>query len=115
MMATIRFNKEEFMNVFREFRGESSQEEIASELGLGRSTISLLENGKQLPTLDILQRICEKVDKNIDTFFITEKEDPILLLMGKIKPSDKEDFRNVFDKLRVREHYLAINKRLEAE
>ena len=112
-MAIIHFNTELFMKDFKEYRGGRSQSEIAKELGLGRSMISLLENGKQIPTLETLKKVCEKINKDLSTFFTKEEEDPILLLMGQLKEADKDSFRQVIERINVREHYIVINQRGE--
>jgi transcriptional regulator with XRE-family HTH domain len=112
-MSIIHFNTELFMKVFKEYRGEKSQSDIAKELNLGRSMISLLENGKQVPTLETLKNICEKINKDVSTFFIKEEEDPILLLMGRLKETDRNNLHEVLERISIREHYIAINNRCE--
>jgi DNA-binding XRE family transcriptional regulator len=49
----MKFNIDLFARRLREYRSEKSQSDIAQELGINRSTISLLENGKLIPTLDV--------------------------------------------------------------
>lgn len=110
-MAVIHFDTELFTKMFKEYRGSRSQDYIAKELGLGRSTISLLENGKQAPTLDTLKKFCEKINEDINTFFFKEEEDPVLLLMGQLRESDKDNLLHVLERIKVREHYIAINQR----
>lgn len=112
-MAIIHFNNELFKKIFKEYRGEKSQKEIAEELGLGRSMVSLLENGKQIPTLEMLKKVCEKTNKDLNDFFLKEQEDPILMLMGQLRESDKENLQEVLKRISIREHYIAINKRCE--
>lgn len=112
-MAIIHFDTELFMKVFKEYRGKRSQQEIAEELNLSRPMISLLENGKQAPTLETLKKICEKINKDVNTFFIKEEEDPVVLLMGKLKETDKDNLLEVLERINIREHYIAINQRCE--
>ena len=45
------FNGEKFCKDIIELRGTDSQSAFAEKLGINRSTLSLLENGKQIPTL----------------------------------------------------------------
>ena len=45
----------------REARG-LSQEKYADEVGMDRTTISLIERGKQSPTLETLWRLSEHLD-----------------------------------------------------
>ena len=50
-----------FGQVLREAREATglSQENFAHEVGLDRTTISLLERGKQSPTVETVWRLCE--------------------------------------------------------
>lgn len=48
------FNGEKFCKDIIELRGTDSQSAFAEKLGINRSTLSLLENGKQIPTLELL-------------------------------------------------------------
>ncbi|WP_207706846.1 helix-turn-helix transcriptional regulator [Thermoclostridium caenicola] len=61
----ISFNEELFAQKLKEYRGNRSQSEVADELGINRATISLLENGKQIPTLDMLQKFCSQVQISV--------------------------------------------------
>lgn len=107
----INFNKDKFALDFRNFRGNRHQNEVADELQINRTTISLLENGKQIPSLEILQKFCEKTQVTIDSFFVSKTQSAILMLMGQLKESDKSKLNNVFNRIQVREKYIAINKR----
>lgn len=44
-----------------------TQEELASKAQIDRSYVSLLENDKKTPTLDMLFRICEALDVKAST------------------------------------------------
>jgi len=105
------FNKELFTQKLKEFRGSRSQNDVADELNIKRPTLSLLENGKQLPTLEILTKICSKVDMSIDSFFIKEEQNPVLLMMGQLRESDQPKLNNVMERIKIREKYIAIGKR----
>ena len=52
------FNAEKFCSDLIILRGKETQDTFAQKLGIKRSTLSLLENGKQVPTIDILGQIC---------------------------------------------------------
>lgn len=107
----IKFNEQKFTKVLREFRGERTQADIAESLGINRATLSLLETGKQIPSIEILQKLCENVGLNADTFFDKESDDPILLMMGQFKEPDKPKLYEVLERINIREKYLSISKR----
>ena len=48
------FNSEKFCRDLVSLRGKESQDIFSKKLGIKRSTLSLLENGKQVPTIDML-------------------------------------------------------------
>ena len=52
------FNLEKFCKDLVALRGKESQEVFAQKLDIKRPTLSLLENGKQVPTIDLLSKIC---------------------------------------------------------
>ena len=112
-MSTIEFNKELFAKHLREYRGEKSQAEISEILGINRATISLLENKKVVPTLEVITGFCEKNNSNIDSYFIQNENEPIMLMMGKLKETDKPLLANVIDRIKIRDRYISINKRCE--
>jgi transcriptional regulator with XRE-family HTH domain len=107
----VKFNTDLFAQRLKEYRGAKSQNEVADEFGINRATISLLENGKQMPTLEILQKFCEKIGTACDSFFIKEERNPILLMMGQLKESDKSKLSNVLERINIRAKYIAISKR----
>ena len=52
------FDTKKFCNDLTKLRGQETQQSFAEKLGINRSTLSLLETGKQIPSLDILNRVC---------------------------------------------------------
>jgi len=56
--------KTEFGKVLREAREATglSQESFADAVGMDRTTISLIERGKQSPTIETVWRLAEKLD-----------------------------------------------------
>lgn len=50
------FNAKQFCKELVMLRGEETQYDFAIKLGINRSTLSLLENGKQIPALDIYRK-----------------------------------------------------------
>ncbi|HOJ11787.1 MAG TPA: helix-turn-helix transcriptional regulator [Clostridiales bacterium] len=110
----INFNSELFVQKLKEFKGNKSQNDVANELGINnRSTISLLENGKQIPSLEVLQKLCEKVNLPVDTFFMKETQSPVLMMMGQLKETDRSKLENVINRIKIREKYIAISKRCD--
>lgn len=55
----------------RQERG-MSQRSLGLSLGLSDKTISAYESGRSYPTLDVLQKIAEVLDKEIDFFVCNE-------------------------------------------
>ena len=50
------------------------QEELASQLGVSRQTISSLENGRYNPSILLAYRIARYFDMSIEEVFIFEEE-----------------------------------------
>jgi transcriptional regulator with XRE-family HTH domain len=114
IQVIIYFNGELFIQKLKEFKGNRSQYNVAKELGINnRSTISLLENGKQIPSLEVLQKLCEKVNLPVDTFFAKEEQSPVLMMMGQLKEADRVKLENVISRIKIREKYIAISKRCD--
>ena len=63
------FSVEKFSCDLHSLRGNEPQIIFARKLGINRSTLSLLENGRQRPTLDILSRVCSLSGKSVDEYF----------------------------------------------
>ena len=58
-----------------------SQEAFANEAGIDRRYMSDIENGKRNISIDILERVCNKLEIKISEFFI-EVENAWKLLRG---------------------------------
>lgn len=58
------FNAEKFCKDLVSLREKESQDNFAKKLEIKRPTLSLLENGKQIPTIDLLSKICSKYIEN---------------------------------------------------
>ena len=78
------FNAEKFCKDLIALRGKKSQDAFAQKLGIKRPTLSLLENGRQMPTIDILSRICDLAGNNTDEYFIESTTDALVYLMGSL-------------------------------
>ena len=108
----LKFNNEKFISALKEFKGDKNQEFLASELGINnRSTISLYENKKQIPTLDVLKKLCEKTNTGVESYFINEKNDPVFMMMGQLNEGDKPHLEAVLARIKIREKYLAFSRR----
>lgn len=57
----------------RELRGEMLQEELAEYLGISQGQLSKIERGKLGPTVEVLLRLVERFDKNVD-WILTGKD-----------------------------------------
>lgn len=67
----------DFSRMFRTLRvdGNLSQQELAEQLGISKSTVSLYEHGKREPNLALLEQIADLFDISMDYLFgRTQKE-----------------------------------------
>lgn len=51
------FDTKKFCKDLLKLRGEETQKNFAEKLQINRSTLSLLKSGKQIPTLEILNKV----------------------------------------------------------
>jgi transcriptional regulator with XRE-family HTH domain len=109
--AMKEFDNNKFCNDLIALRGKESQSVFAEKLGVKRSTLSLLENGKQIPTIDILRRICDLSGKSTEEYFITSKTDALVYLMGTLEESDKVKIEEMAERIRIKEKYELLSKR----
>lgn len=105
------FDMESFCNELVQARGSKTQTDFSLQLGINRSTLSLLENGKQMPTLELLGRICEMTGKSAEDFFKEKSNDALVFLMGNLEEADKEILKDLFEKIRIKEKYGKLAKR----
>jgi DNA-binding XRE family transcriptional regulator len=105
------FNSEQFCSDLIALRGKESQSTFAEKLNIKRPTLSLLENGKQLPTLDILSRVCELSGKKTDDYFWESRRDPLVFLMGSLDESDKKRIADMVTRISIKEKYELLSKR----
>jgi putative transcriptional regulator len=52
-----------------------TQGELAEKIGVTRQTISLIEQGKYNPSLNLCLALCYVLNKSLDELFWREKED----------------------------------------
>ena len=105
------FNTEKFCQELIRLRGNETQQSFSEKLGINRSTLSLLETGKQMPSLDILNRICGIFDADPGDFFVEKDNDSLIYLMGSLEEGDKEKMSIVIDRIRTREKYDILARR----
>lgn len=105
------FNVEKFCMDLNLLRGRETQVTFAEKLGINRSTLSLLENGKQMPTIDILTRMCSLAGKATDEYFIESNRDSLVYLMGSLEDTDKGKIEEMAERIRIKEKYELLAKR----
>lgn len=112
MMAV--FDRKKLAESLKSYRDKSNltQKELSNRLGVNRSTIGVIESEAQSPSMDVLNKICELLGKNIDYFFTRENRDPIIMMMGKLVEDDKGTLIRVIERIKVRKKYISLNKRL---
>lgn len=52
-----------------------TQEDLAKKVGVTRQTISLIENAKYNPSLNLCLEICYTLDKTLDDLFWKDEEE----------------------------------------
>lgn len=105
------FNVKKFCEDLVALRGKESQAIFAERLEIKRPTLSLLENGKQMPTIDILSRICSLSGKSTDEYFVDSTMDSLVYLMGSLNESDKAKIEEMAERIRIKEKYELLAKR----
>ena len=97
------FNAEKFCKDLIALRGMESQETFAKKLDIKRPTLSLLENGRQMPTIDILSRVCDLSGNSANEYFMDSTTDALVYLMGSLQESDKEKIEEMAERIRIKE------------
>ena len=105
------FNVEKFCKDLVSFRGKETQENFAKKLEIKRPTLSLLENGKQVPTIDLLSKICSMTGVSVNEYFVESTTDALVYLMGSLKESDKIKIEEMAERIRIKEKYELLAKR----
>ncbi len=105
------FNVTKFRNDLINLRGKESQATFAEKLHIKRPTLSLLENGKQIPTINILSRICSLSGKSTDEYFVDSTTDSLIYVMGSLNESDKIKIKEMAERIRIKEKYELLAKR----
>ena len=81
-----------FSENLRELRRAArlSQEDIARELGLAKSTVSMYERGNRKPNLQMLAKLSELFSVSVDVLLGTAPDEPQSALPQEITVSDPE-------------------------
>ena len=105
------FNAEKFCKDLISLRGKESQDKFAQKLDIKRPTLSLLENGKQMPTIDILSRFCDLSGNSTEEYFVESTTDALVYLMGSLDVADKVKVEEMAERIRIKEKYELLAKR----
>lgn len=107
----IVFDKEKFCRDMKNLRGEKSQEVFSGEMNINRSTLSLLESGKQTPSLEILSKMCSLGGFQADEYFHDQEKDALFYLMGSLEEGDKKRILELMERIKIKEKYEVIFRR----
>ena len=105
------FNSKKFCKDLVALRGKESQDKFAQKLNVKRPTLSLLENGRQMPTIDILSLFCDLSGNSADDYFVESTTDALVYLMGSMEETDKEKIEEMAERIRIKEKYELLAKR----
>lgn len=105
------FNAEKFCQELISLRGNESQQVFSEKLGINRSTLSLLETGKQMPSLEILDKLCSLFGKEVGDYFVESESDALIYLMGSMEENDKDKIITMIERIKTREKYEALARR----
>jgi transcriptional regulator with XRE-family HTH domain len=106
------FNLEKFRKDLIGIRQDSTQAKIAQKLGINRSSLSLLETGKQIPSLEILTKVCKLGNFHADEYFDDFENDGLVYLMGTLQDNtDREKIKEMMDNIKIKEKYAILSRR----
>lgn len=105
------FDKKRFCNDLIQLRGQESQQSFAESLKINRSTLSLLERGKQVPSLDIFTKVCERGGFQPNDYFIEYSKDTLIYLMRSLEEKDKEKINEMVERIKIKEKYDMLARR----
>lgn len=106
------FNVKKFAADLVNLRGEETQKSFSEKLQINRSTLSLLETGKQVPSLDILNKVCSMGGMEPNEYFKDYDNNALVYLMGSMKEEDKEKINLMLERIKVKEKYEMLSKRV---
>ncbi|MCD7837173.1 MAG: helix-turn-helix domain-containing protein [Lachnospiraceae bacterium] len=109
------FDLQKFCKDLMNLRGKESQQNFAEKLQINRSTLSLLETGKQTPSLDIFNRICNLGEFQPNDYFNDTDNDAMIYLMGTLEEADKEKIMSMMERIKIKEKYEILARRCKSE
>ena len=102
---------EKFCEDLKKLRNKETQQVFAEKLNINRSTLSLLETGKQIPSLEILTAVCNLGKYDAGSYFVESTDDALIYLMGKLDASDRKKIDAVMEQIRIKEKYDILARR----
>jgi len=105
------FNLARFCADLIALRADSTQTNFSKLLETNRSTLSLLESGKQIPSLDILTKVCSLGKFKAEDYFEDTENDGLLYLMGTLEENDREKINNMMHHIKIKEKYAIISRK----
>ncbi len=105
------FNGNKFCNDLLMLRGQETQQIFAQKLDINRSSLSLLESGKQLPSLDILNKVCNLGGFQANDYFQDVNNDSLIYLMGILDENDRNKVNAMAERIRIKEKYDMLARR----
>ena len=105
------FDIKKFCDDLMHLRGKESQVRFAEKLDVNRSTLSLLETGKQIPSLDILNKVCNMGGFEPNSYFKEKNTNALIYLMGKLEEPDRAKIEYVMERIKIKEKYESSYRR----
>jgi len=105
------FNLTKFCEDLIELRKDATQTNFAKALGINRSTLSLLETGKQIPSLDILTKVCNLGNFQANNYFLKSENDGLIYLMGTLQDNDRDKIKEMMENIKIKEKYAMLSRR----
>ena len=106
-----KFDKEKFCTDLIHLRGTETQQKFSEKLGINRSTLSLLETGKQLPSLEILNKFCNLSGNEPNCYFKEYQQDSLIYLMGTLEENDRSKIDKMVERIKIKEKYESLARR----
>ncbi len=106
-----KFDTEKFCADLVALRKKSTQADLAALLGINRSTLSLLETGKQIPSLEILTKVCDLGSFQTNDYFVNSENNGLIYLMGTLEANDRGKIDKMMDSINIKEKYAILSRR----
>jgi hypothetical protein len=73
--------------------------------------LSLLETGKQTPSLEMLTKVCNITGFQANDYFVNIENNGLIYLMGTIEVKDKEKIYQMLENIKIKEKYEMLSRR----